>query len=233
MPFPTYATKEEIPAGAEDVYAEQDGRWVPQVPVVEDVTPLKETLGKERERLAAAEKQVKAADTARAAAERERDALKTQIGDPEAKTKALLEKFEVDIAEARREAEAELEKARGELRTVRLDDKAKAAFLKAGGRPEKADAALTLAKHRFDLADDRIVVKDTKGEVSTLSIDDFWSKEYRTEMPEFYSAGKATGGAGSGGAPSSAANGATGAPSWDSIAANPGVAFDSANAASA
>lgn len=230
MPFPVFDTLEAVPEAFREEYEQgEDGKYVAKAPAAEDVTPLKTALAAERKRADTAEKAAKAAEAAKGAAEREAQALKTQIGDPEAKTKALLEKFEEDIKAAVAGKDADIERLTGELRTIRLDDKVKAEFIRAGGRPERADAALTLYKHRTDLADDRIVVKDAKGDVSTATIGDFWSKEVRGEMPELFSGTKAGGGAGNGGTPGSGAA-SSGTLSWDAIAANPGAALDAANA---
>ena len=43
MPFPIYESKDQIPAGAEDVYEEKDGKFVPKLP---DVSQLETTLAK-------------------------------------------------------------------------------------------------------------------------------------------------------------------------------------------
>lgn len=230
MPFPTFDSLEAVPEAFREEYEEKDGKFVAKTPATEDVSPLKDALDKERKARGEADKALKAAQAAQANAEREAAALKSQIGDPEAKTKALLEKFEQDIAAAVAERDKDVERLTGELRTIRLDEKVKDAFVKAGGRPERAEAALKLYGHRTDLAEDRPVVKDAKGDVTTVSIADFWAKEVFGEMPELFSGTKGSGGAGGGGLPSSAAN-TSGAPSWTDIAANPGVAFDAASTA--
>jgi hypothetical protein len=225
MPFPTYAKKDAIPAGAEDVYEEKDGQWVPKLP---DVDGLKTTLEKVRGEKKDAEKAAKEAADLRAAAERERDALKTQIGDPEGKTKALLEKFDADTKAAVAAVQKQLDDATGRLRTLTLDDKAKAAFVKAGGRPDRADAALKLARERLDLAEDRIVVKDVKGDVTTMAVEDYWSKDFAKEMPEMFTGTMASGGDARGG---TGTHGGSGGLTADQILANPDLALEAANRA--
>lgn len=225
MPFPTYAKKEDIPAGAEDVYEEKDGRFVPKL---EDTSGLKSTLATVRQEKDTAEKALKSATDAAAKAQRELDALRASGGDIEAKTKELLEKWEKDKDAAVGAVRTELEAAQARLRTLTLDDKAKAAFIAAGGRPEKADAALKLAKDRLDLADDRIVVKDEKGAVSTTAIADFWGKDFKKEMPELYKGSQASGGGASG---ITEGGGASGGITADEIMKNPSIAFESTGAA--
>lgn len=229
MPFPTYDKKDAIPAGAEDVYEEQDGKWVPKVPGQADLDALKGTLEKVRGEKKDAEKAAKEAADKAAAAERERDALKTQVGEPEARTKELLEKWEKDKQAAVAAVEKERDEARSELRTLRLDDRARAAFVKAGGRPERADAALKLARERLDLADDRIVVKDAKGEVTTASVEDYWTKEFAKEMPEMFSGTQASGGGGGGNLNAGARDG--GKLTGDDVLKNPILGFDAGNKA--
>lgn len=228
MPFPTYEKKDQIPAGAEDVYEEKDGKFVPKVPGQADLDAVKTTLEKVRGEKKDADKAARDATEARDAAVRERDALKTQVGDPDAKVAELLKKFDADVAAVKLTKDKEIEALSGRLRTLQLDDQAKAAFVKAGGRAERADAALKLARERLDLAEDRIVVKDAKGEVTSVSVADFWAKEFAKEMPEMFKGTEAGGGGapGAGGAGSGA-----GGLSGDAILANPGLAFEAANRA--
>lgn len=223
MPFPTYKKKADIPAGAEDVYEEKDGEFVPKLP---DVSTLESTLAKVRAEKKDADKAVKDATTKAEATQRELEALKTQVGDPETRTRDLLKKFDEDLAKARAEKQAELDKVTSELRTLRLDDKAKEAFVKAGGRPERADAALRLVRDRLDLSDDRIVVKDEKGEVTTTSVNDFFGKDFIKTMPELFK-GTQAGGGGAAGVNNN--GGAASSLTAEQIAENPGLAFAAAN----
>lgn len=228
MPFPTYTQKDQIPAGAEDVYEEKEGKFVPKIPGQADLDTVKAALEKVRTEKKDAEKLAKEAADARAAAERERDALKTQVGDPDAKVAELLKKFDADTKAAVAVVEKERDDARSQLRTLRLDDQAKAAFVKAGGRPERADAALKLARDRLDLAEDRIVVKDEKGEVTTTTLADFWGKDFAKEMPEFFKGTQAGGG---GAAGQVAGGGAGGKLTGDQILANPALGYEAGNQA--
>lgn len=228
MPFPIYDKKGDIPSGAEDVYEERDGKFHPKT---EDTSGLKSTLEKERNERKEADKAVRAANTALEAAKRELDALKTQVGDPEAKTAELLKRWEDDHKKAIAEKEAEIAVLKGDLRSIKLDDAVKAEFVKNGGRPERADAALKLMRDRLDLADNRVVVKDADGKVSTTTLTDFLGKEFRKDMPELFTGTKASGG-GAAGAQSGDGT-TTGGLTAEQIMANPAVAFETANVAAA
>lgn len=226
MPFPTYDKKDAIPAGAEDVYEERDGKWVPKLP---DVSTLEGTLQKERNDRKAAEKAAKDEKDRADKVSREYEALKTQTGDPEEKVKKLLEKFDADVAAATKAAADRAEKAESRVRALTLDADAKKAFIDAGGRPEKADAVLKLYKDRLDLSEDRPVVKDEKGNVTTRALVDFFKEDVKKDMPEFYAGTKAGGGGASGFNGGTAGTGT--APTFEELMANPGRALEAANAA--
>jgi hypothetical protein len=232
MPLPTFDTKDTIPKGFEDLYEERDGKWHPKGASGDDSSGLKTALDKERDARKAAEKAAKLAVDDRADLERKLAAANS--GDEKDKVSKALAKFDHDLAEEKTRHKAELDAARGELRTLKLDDKIKAAFLAAGGRPERADKALRDTKDRFDLADDgRILVKDDKGELSTATVGAFFGKTYRGEMAEFYAGTKAAGGGAKGGASAATSTnrGAGGAWDGDAVLANPLGALVASNAA--
>lgn len=217
MPRPTYDTKDAIPAGFEDEYEERDGKFVPKA--VDDGSVLRETLRKERERADEAEKERKKLERRLTAAE---------SGDEKEKVSKALAKFDTDLAAERQKFEDELAKTRGELRTLKLDDKAKAAFLKAGGRADRVEQAMKLHKDALDLSEDgRIVVKNEAGEVTTTTIDDFWAKQVKATLPDFYTGSKAAGGGASGGAGSNTVK--AGAWDFDAILKDPTAALAAAH----
>lgn len=225
MPLPTFKIKAEIPKGFEDLYDEKDGEFIPKAP--EDVSGLKATLETIKQ-------EKKDADKARRKAEDERADLERKLaaagsGEEKDKVSKALAKFDADRIEYEAKATAKLAEKDAELRTLKLDDKIKAAFLKAGGRSERADKALNDTKGRLDLADDgRIVVKDAKGELTTATVEDFFGKTYKAEMAEFYNGTKATGGGARGGAGTNVVQ--TGKMTPDEIVANPLKALQEANA---
>ena len=221
MPFPTYDKKADIPAGAEDVYEEKDGKFVPKVP---DTSKLEETLTKVRGEKSQAEKDLKSAREAAATAQRELDAVKASGGDIESKTKELLAKWQREKDEAVAEVQGRLDAANSKLRGLLVDGKAKEAFIAAGGNPKKADAALKLNADKLDLGDDdALIVKDEKGQPSTIKIEDYFGKTFKESMPELYTGTQGNGG-GAGGVAGSGAGGSK--LTADQIMANPGLAFE-------
>ncbi|HXG73015.1 MAG TPA: hypothetical protein VNJ04_20670, partial [Gemmatimonadaceae bacterium] len=214
MPLPTFKTKDEIPTGFESEYEEVEGEWKPKESKLESTLErLKQEKKDERDSRKKLEDEL---------ADLRRKSQAMETGEEKDKVKKLLEKFDSDLKAAKEPLEKQLAEAQGRLRTLQLDDQAKAAFIKAGGRPEKADAALKLKKESLDLAEDRIVVKNDKGEPTTATIDDFWGKSFKSEMPEFFQGTKATGGGAGGGAGLKSAGSGT-SRKWDAeaVIANP------------
>jgi len=195
MAFPIFEKQADIPLGYESEYEEKDGKWVARVP---DVGKLESTLEKVRAEKKDAEKATREAQEKAADIQRQLDIKATAGADVDKKMAAALEKWEKDKESAVKAVQDQLDAVTGKLRAVNLDDRAKAAFLKAGGRPERADAALKLKRDRLDLVDDRLVVKDEKGEVTTETVDDLFAKSFRKEMPDFYKGTQAKGGGAAG-----------------------------------
>ncbi|HEY4133496.1 MAG TPA: hypothetical protein VGM50_22950 [Gemmatimonadaceae bacterium] len=228
MPFLTFKTKGEIPKGFEDVYEEKDGAFVPVLP---DVAKVEETLTKVRGEKKDADRLAKEAGDKVTDLQRQLDVAKVAGGDVEKKTAELLDKWNKDKDAAVAKVQGDLDKVNGELRTVRLDDKLKEAFIAAGGRAEKAGAALQLTKGKFDLVDGQIVQKNDKGDVVTEKVADFFGKTYKTEMPEFYQGTKAAGGGATGGSGKTPSN--VDPTAADRVIANPLQMLREANEANA
>jgi hypothetical protein len=197
MPFPTYKSKADIPKGAEDVYEEKDGGWSPILP---DTSKADETITKLRKEKKDAETASKTATDNAADLQRQLDAAKASGGDVDKKIAELLEKWNKDTDAKVATVQKQLDEATGSLRTKNLDDKLREYFVKAGGRPERADKAVADTKKHFDLVDDKIVHKNEKGDVTTTKPEDFYAKTYREEMKEWYTGTKAAGGSSTGGA---------------------------------
>lgn len=221
MPVASFDKKDDIPKGFEDLYEENEGKFVLKT------SKLETTLEKVRDEKKAAEKRAKEAEDERADLQRKLAAAST--GEAQDKVAKALAKFDEDLAKEKEKHKQELATLQGELRTIKLDDRLKESFIKAGGRPEKAAAALELTKKNFDLADNRIVVKNEKGEVTTETAEDYYGKKYRNEMPEFYQGTKATGGGANGGAGKKATPSIGGRPTADEVIADPLAAAKWAN----
>lgn len=211
MPWPTYKTADEIPEAFRSEYEQKGDEWVAKIP---DVAGATSALEKERQRAKEEEK-------ARKAAEKERDELKrAQDAAKQGITEEQLQKIRDDEAKARKPIEDERDALKKENRKLKLDDKARALALKAGVMPDRLDKAMRDLADRLDLAEggDTIVVKDTKGNVTAETVEDFLTKTYKAEAPFFYAG---TGASGSGAEGSSGAGGAGG---YDPVAAGKAAA---------
>lgn len=218
MPLQTFKTRDEIPEDAREGALElKDGSFA----IVTD--DAKDTILKIRQERDAFKKQAREAADRAEQAERERDAAKASTGDVDKKVAELLTKWEKDTEAKVAAVAQERDTLRDQLRQVTLVDKARETFVKAGGRPEKADAALKLVRDRLDLIDGKPVVKDAAGEVTTTTLDDLFGKEFRKEMPEFFAGTKA---AGSGVGGTQKVGGTTGnGLDVDALLKDPGMAF--------
>ena len=190
------------------------------------MTGLKRTLDTIKQEKKDEEKARRKAEEDRADLERKLAAAGS--GDEKDKVAKALAKFDADLVAAKAAHQAELDKVTAELRGLKLTDQVKARFLALGGRPERADKMIRDTEGRLDLEGDRIVVKDAKGAVTSQTVDDFFAKTYRTEVPEFYDGTKAAGGGGGGGGGHLPAGGA-GRMSADEILANPLAGLQQAN----
>jgi hypothetical protein len=228
MSFPVFDKAGDVPKGFEAAYEEREGKWHAKIP---DTAKIEETLTKTRAERKEFEQAAKAASEKAADLQRQLDAKSATGADTDKKVSEMLAKWEQDKNAAVKAVKDQLDAAAGELRTLKLDDKIKAAALAAGVLPTKVDAVLKLTKDSFDLADDRIVVKDAKGEVTTKTVADFFAKDYRAQMPELYQGTKATGGGASGGASktTTTSDGSAG----DRVIANPLQMLKEANEANA
>lgn len=226
--FPTFKSKDEIPKGFESAYEEKDGQWVAKLP---DTSKLETTLATVRGEKKEFEKAARDAAEKAADLQRQLDAKNAAGVDTDKKTADMLAQWNKDKDAAVKAVQDQLAQANAELRTVKLDDQLKAAFLAAGGRPERAAKALHDTKHHFDLVDGQIVKKNEKGDVTTEKASDFYTKTYRAEVPEFYTGTKANGGGAGGGA---GPKPATGDPSLaERVLANPLATLREANEAAA
>lgn len=167
MPFPKFATLEEIPEAFRDAYEEREGAWVPKD--VEDVTPLKTAL----------ERQKAEANAAKAE-------LRKLKQDADAGTQGVkpdvLEKLRAEIkAEIEGEYKAPLTAAQQELRGLKLDAAIKAQLAKAGVRGERVDTLYKLISDQVDLG-------ETGTPVHKLGkpLTEWITKGLATEYPEFF-----------------------------------------------
>jgi hypothetical protein len=192
----TFATRDEIPEGQREAAVEtKDGKFA--VSIEEDTTPLKNSV---------------------AAARKERDEANRKAKELEARIGTLEESIEAGkagitgdkLTEIQRKAEerfkpqlAELEKAKGELRKLRLETPAKGLLGK--NKAIDQDAAWKIVGEDFDLTDDgKLIVKADP----TADVEKYISGTLVTKYPYLFQGSQADGGGASGaqkGAPSGSA----------------------------
>lgn len=222
MPVQTFKTRDEIPEDARDGALElKDGSFAV---VVDDA---KETIAKIRRERDDAKKALREKETEITKLTEALDEANVKGGDVDKKVAETLAKWQqkrdADIAAEVQKREA----VEAQLRKVTLTDKARETFVKAGGRAEKAEAALRLVGDRLDLVDGKVVVKDADGDVSTLTLDDLFAKDFRKEMPEFYAGSQAAGSGAQG--TQRAGGGKVGAIDVEAAMKDPTLLFDAAN----
>jgi len=191
MSFPTFKSKDEVPEPFRAAYEERDGQWMAKVP---DTTKLEDTLGKVRSEKKEAERQAKESAERAADLQRQLDAKTATGQDADKKVGELLDKWNKEKDEAVAKVAKDRDEAIAKVRKLTLDDKVKAAAIRAEVLPELVDDVLNNTMARFDLDGERIIVKDGKGEMTTATVEDFFAKTYRAERPHYYAGSKAAGG---------------------------------------
>jgi hypothetical protein len=203
MPLKTYDKRDAVPEAQRDSAIEtKDGKFVVEEVSTDLGEAGKKALQEERDAR-------KKAEEARKAAEKERDELKLKA-DAAARgiTEAELQKIRDKEAADRKPIEDELTKTKAEIRKLKLTDRVKALALAKGVMPDRIEKAMRDLEGRVDLTEDgsSIVVKDSKGTVTTETIENFLEKTYKAEAPFFYAGSGAQGG-GSDGSDGGAATG--------------------------
>jgi hypothetical protein len=234
MSFPVFDKAGDVPKGFEAAYEEREGKWHAKIP---DTAKIEETLTKTRAERKDFEKAAKDASEKAADLQRQLDAKSATGADTDKKVSELLAKWELqrkaDVEDAEKPLRERAEAAESKYRNIALHEKAKQAFIEAGGRPEKADDAVDhrTVRNALDLVDDRPVLKDEQGVVRPISLKDFWVKEFKAGNLEFFTGTKATGGGASGGASktTTTSDGSAG----DRVIANPLQMLKEANEANA
>lgn len=209
----TKAEYEKLSDGVKEHY-KVDGDGYKLDADYEDVGGLKSTLEKKKADLEALKAEVakfKDIDPDKA-----REALAAIAKADEQKAKDAGE-FDRLIAKAKKEADDAIAKIKGDLAVAnaelikhRLTGPVKDAAIKAGILPKMLDSVVQLNLGRFKLSDkgeNKILVLDSDGDPTGKSLDDYWSKDYKDAMPEFYAA-TGNGGSGSKGSNSGGGGGA-------------------------
>ena len=221
MPRPTYDKKESIPQGFEEEYEELDGKWAP----IDGTAKLRKALAEEKDAREKAEAVAKKA--AKAAADAEAKKAATAAGMSEAELKKIYDGIEANLRAEYEPKIAELEKHKGEVRTLKLNDKVKAAFAEHGAFKSRLDDLWKLHGEEFDLTSDgKPMVKDEPGKDVVKHV-----QKILAGRTDWVQGTKATG-SGSGFTSTTAAKkGGSNAEglSFDDMVKNPGLAIAAAN----
>lgn len=190
MPFPTFATPDEIPEPFRDAYEEKDGVYVAKT---EDVGGLKAVL---------ADQKARAKRAAEKAAEAERQLTELREAMDADKKGISGDK----LAEIRAQAEAkfkphldELEATRQQLRALRLDSAVKGLYAKA--EMFDPDAAWKITADEYDLTDDgKVILKADP----TADLEKHITTALKAKYPFLYKGTQAAGGGAVGSRPAGA-----------------------------
>lgn len=196
MPLPLKTDSlDAIPEALRSAYVEREGAFHLDAEI-EDVTPLKSALDKERKRASDAEKAKKEADRVRA--ELEAKIKGAEAGLTEDQQKQYRESIRAEL-----EKEYEPLKAiEGEYTALKritlLDNPVKSLMLteKVGVRAERQEALWKQIGDRFDLTSDG---KPMVTEHIGLSVEEYLAVHIKKEFPEWYRGTQAAGGGAGGG----------------------------------
>ena len=197
----SYAAQADVPETLKAAYVEKDGKFVldVEIPDTSKLDATNKAVRKERDEALAAKAK---AESERDDVKREMEALTADGATKGKKVTELLEQWKQDTAEKVKAAEAAKDAFYApmaeKVTRYELDNVLGSEFEKAGGRGEKRDRAIALAKLEGWTLVDGKVVRKSGGEITNATLDDFFAKDFRKSDPEFYKGTQATGG-GSGG----------------------------------
>lgn len=189
MTFQTFTTLDEVPeAQRESAIETKAGTFL----VPEDLTPLKDTLAKERERADAAEKAANRTARELAKAQAEAKAKAAGLSDEQiAEMRAQARKdLEVEFSPLKERADL-AETLAAENRALLLDNKVKAMMAAAGVRADRIEALFKVAGDRFDLTTDKTPMLKA---APTTAVEQYVKDTLKVEFPEFYEGSRAAGG---------------------------------------
>lgn len=183
MPFPVFATMEEVPELFRPEYENRDNAWHPKLP---DVSKLEGTLVKVREERDEAIRKQRDAEAREAAARAELDARKS--GATEAQIEEIRQKSIAPLQEKLTAYETKLKKAL-------LTDRVQALALENGVMADRLKVAMRLLEERAEIGDEEgIVWKDENGKTTAMDASEFFA-EFKKEHSYLF---LFTGGSGSG-----------------------------------
>jgi len=209
--FTKFTAFDQIPKAQQSGALElKDGSWAvtdvsPDLATLQtSVTNLENTLKIVRREKDTAEGAAKKATEAAADARRQLEAVAATGQQTDQKITEMLAKWQKDtetaVATAVAAKDKEITSLSERVTKYDLDDVLGAAFKDAGGREERRTKAVQQAK--FDgwtLVDGKAVKKDATGQVLTMTTKDFFTGDFKKEVPEWYEGSKGDGGGASAG----------------------------------
>ncbi len=214
MKLPTFDKQADIPKGFEDLYEEQEGKFVPKLD--DSATEL----AAERAKREAAEKL--ATKTANEMKKLERKMADAGHEIPADKLAAIRAETRKEVEEELAEKVAAGEKAMAEVRTLKLDTQVKTMLGAAGFLADKLPDAWKLHADEFDLnADGAVIVKAKPGTDPKKHVEAIAKARPEWVQGPKTGGGGALGGAGSGGKP--------GALTIEDLMKDPSAGFKMAN----
>ena len=181
-----------VPEAYRERYTKRDdGKFYLDEIEIDDGAELRSSLEREREERRKAKEALekyKDIDPEKAReAQRKLDEIENKKLTDEGEFNRLLEKRQKEWDAEKLRLEGELQKANGEVRTFKLDDKVRAAAIAAGVFEEDIEDVMTITRSRFDLDEKgRIVVKDEEGDATGSTVEKFFGETFRTMRPKFY-----------------------------------------------
>jgi DNA repair exonuclease SbcCD ATPase subunit len=171
---------------------DDDGKYRLAVEGMEDTDGLKSALEKERKARKDYEKKMKNLedvdpDEYRKLKEQQKKAEEEKL-QKDGEFEKLREKWSKEREQEKQKYEEQLQKLNNQLDQLYLRDKVKEAAIESGVRPERSEKAIALAWDRVKRGDDgsSILVLDSEGDATDMTLKDFFSKEFKEELPEFY-----------------------------------------------
>lgn len=191
-----------MPEAYRSQYTETDGRFHLDEIEVDDGAELRGALDHERSERKTAKALLEKfkgldPDQAREALESIRELEDKKLRD-QGNFEKLKERWREQQAKELSARDTRIASMDKELRKFKLDDKIRAAALKAGVQPRDIEDVMTLTSSHFELNESgSISVLDRQGNPTLASVEEFFGQTYKADKPQFYGAS----GAGGSGAP--------------------------------
>ena len=179
--------------GVQQFYQQgDDGKYRLAVDGLEDTSGLKSALEKERKARRDYEKKMKSLedvdpDEYKKLKEQQRQIEEEKL-QKDGEFEKLREKWSKEREQEKSKYESQIKTLNEQLDTLYLQDKIRQEMRRAGVRSEREDKALALVKDSIQRGDDgaSILILDQDGDATDKTLSEYFSKDFKDEMPEFY-----------------------------------------------